>query len=469
MTKILAIDDNRDNLVTLSALLKNMMPECTVITALSGMDGIEKAERELPDIILLDIIMPVMDGFETCRRLMADENTKHIPVVMITAIKTDSRSRIRGLEIGANAFFAKPIDEIEMVSQIKVALRIKQAEDALRVERDSLEERVRERTAALTASEKRHRTILRTAMEGFWLVDTEGRVMEVNEAYCRMSGYSEKELLAMRISDLEAAEARDETAAHIRKFMARGGDRFETRHRRKDGSIYDVEASVQYLPLDGGRCVGFLRDITQRKHAEEQLNQTLERLKKAINTTMQVIVSTVEARDPYTANHQIRCAVLASAIATEMGLPQDRIEGIRIAGSIHDLGKLSIPAEILSKPVKLSELEFSLIKEHSRKGYDILKNVESSWPLAEIVYQHHERMDGSGYPRNLKGDEILMEARILAVCDVVESMASHRPYRAALGVDAALKEIENNRGVLYDTDVVDVCLKLFREKGYRFE
>ncbi len=152
-----------------------------------------------------------------------------------------------------------------------------------------------------------------------------------------------------------------------------------------------------------------------------------------------------------------------------MGFAQEKIDGIRMAGSIHDIGKLSIPAEILSKPTKLTEIEFSLIKEHSRKGYEMLKDVESPWPLAEIVYQHHERMDGSGYPRNLKGDEILMEARILAVADVVEAMASHRPYRPGLGIDAALEEISKNSGILYDPEVVDACLRLFHEKGYKFE
>jgi HD-GYP domain-containing protein (c-di-GMP phosphodiesterase class II) len=149
-----------------------------------------------------------------------------------------------------------------------------------------------------------------------------------------------------------------------------------------------------------------------------------------------------------------------------MGLAQDKIEGIRMAGIIHDIGKLSIPVEILSKPTKLTEIEFSLIKEHSRSGYEMLKNVESPWPLAEIVYQHHERMNGSGYPRNLKVDEILMESRILAVADVVEAMASHRPYRPTLGIEAALEEIEKNKGILYDASVADACLRLFREKRF---
>jgi putative nucleotidyltransferase with HDIG domain len=179
------------------------------------------------------------------------------------------------------------------------------------------------------------------------------------------------------------------------------------------------------------------------------------------------LVSALEARDPYTAGHQRRVAHLASAIAMEMGLPQENIDGIQMAGSIHDIGKLAIPAEILVKPTKLTNIEFSLIKEHAQSGYDMLKDVESPWPLAQIVHQHHERMNGSGYPRNLKGDEIIIEARIMAVADVVEAMASHRPYRAALGIEVALEEIEKNKGILYDNTVVDACLRLFREKNYK--
>jgi putative nucleotidyltransferase with HDIG domain len=226
--------------------------------------------------------------------------------------------------------------------------------------------------------------------------------------------------------------------------------------------ILDVNGKPEYL-------LGISEDITEQKQAAEKLQNTLESLRKAMNTTIKVMVSTVEARDPYTFGHQIRSADLASAIATEMGLSQEKIEAIRMTGSIHDIGKISIPAEILSKPTKLSEIEFSLIKEHARKGYEMLKDVESPWPLAEIVYQHHERIDGSGYPRNLKGEEILMEARILSVADVVEAMASHRPYRAGLGIDIALNEIEKNRGIFYDNAVADACLRLFREQGFKLE
>jgi len=209
-------------------------------------------------------------------------------------------------------------------------------------------------------------------------------------------------------------------------------------------------------------------DITERKRTETILQHTLDRLRKAVATTIQVMISAVEARDPYTAGHQIRSANLASAIAAEIGLPQDNIEGIHMAGSIHDIGKLSIPAEILSKPTELDEIEFAMIQEHSLRGYEMLKDVESPWPLAEIVYQHHERMDGSGYPRKLKGDVILIEARILAVADVVEAMASHRPYRPALGIDAALNEIKRNSGIHYEKIAADACSRLFREKRFQF-
>jgi HD-GYP domain-containing protein (c-di-GMP phosphodiesterase class II) len=175
----------------------------------------------------------------------------------------------------------------------------------------------------------------------------------------------------------------------------------------------------------------------------------------------------VETRDPYTAGHQRRVADLARTIATEMNLHDDQIDGIRMAATIHDLGKISVPAEILSKPTKLTNIEFNPIKTHSQSGYNILKDIDFPWPVARTVLEHHERMNGSGYPDGLTGDNILMESRILAVADVVESMASHRPYRSALGIDAALNEISKNKGILYDPEVSDACLRLFHEKDYK--
>jgi len=194
--------------------------------------------------------------------------------------------------------------------------------------------------------------------------------------------------------------------------------------------------------------------------------ESVDRLRKALGGTVQAIASVVETKDPYTAGHQRRVADLARAMGTELGLSPDQIEGLRMAGIIHDIGKISVPAEILSTPRRLTPIEFSLIKMHSQSGYDILKDVDFPWPIARMVLEHHERMDGSGYPNGLTGNDILLESRVLAVANVVEAMATHRPYRPALGLEAALEEINLKKGILYDPDVVSVCLKLFHDKNF---
>jgi putative nucleotidyltransferase with HDIG domain len=192
----------------------------------------------------------------------------------------------------------------------------------------------------------------------------------------------------------------------------------------------------------------------------------VEDLRKTVEGAIQTIAATVETRDPYTAGHQTRVAGLAAAIASEMRLNKHQIESIRMAGVIHDLGKMKVPAEILTKPGKISDLEFEMIKTHPRVGFDLLNKIDFPWPIDEMVLQHHEKMNGSGYPQGLKGNEIMLEARILSVADIVEAMSSHRPYRPALGVEKALDQIKQDRGQLLDPDVVDACLKLFKE-GYK--
>jgi PAS domain S-box-containing protein len=326
---------------------------------------------------------------------------------------------------------------------------------------------------SLRRSEVRFQELFQDAPVGYFEYDAQGRITRVNQTELDMLGYPLEEMIGQPPWKfiVEQEPARQQILAKLAGALEpfRG---FERTYLRKDGTTFPVLIQDRLMKDEKGNITGIrcaIQDITDRKQTEEKLQHTLESLRKAFSTTIQVMVSAVETRDPYTAGHQIRSADLARAIATEMGLPQDKIDGIRMAGSIHDIGKLSIPAEILSKPTKLSELEFSLIKEHARQGYEILKDVESPWPLAEIVYQHHERMDGSGYPRNLKGDDILVEARILTVADVVEAMASHRPYRPGLGIDAALNEIGKNRGIFYDKTVADACLRLFREKGFKLE
>ena len=215
--------------------------------------------------------------------------------------------------------------------------------------------------------------------------------------------------------------------------------------------------------------IGLAKDITVERKSEEELQQSYQKLKKTMDASIYTMSKMIEAKDPYTSGHQYRVCQLAIRIAQEMKLSQDNIEGIRVASLIHDIGKIGLPTEILSKPTKLSDIEFSLIKSHSQIGYDILKSIDFLYPIERIVLQHHERLNGSGYPNNLKGDKILLEAKIIGVADVVEAMSSHRPYRPALGIDKALEEISKNRDTLYDPEVVDACLKLFKEKKFKFE
>jgi len=327
-------------------------------------------------------------------------------------------------------------------------------------------------------SEEKYRLLADHMKDQVWLMDLNMKVTYVSPSVERLMGYSFDEIKKMDWANLLTAESLQKATAFVSAELPGAlkapssyllFKTLELEFILKDGQKVWGECAFSLIRDETGKAISILgeaRNITERKQAEEKLQQTLESLKKAVGTTIQVLVSALEARDPYTSGHQLRSANLACAIAVEMGLSEDQIEAISMAGIIHDIGKLSIPAEILSKPTRLTNLEYSLIKVHPESGYEMLKDVESPWPLAKIVHQHHERMDGTGYPHKLKGNEILIEARILAVADVVEAMASHRPYRASLGIDEAIHEIEKNKGILYDDAVVDACLRLFREKGY---
>ena len=355
---------------------------------------------------------------------------------------------------------------VEAARQMLHELRVHQ------IELEMQNEELRRAQTELNAARARYFDLYDLAPVGYCTLSEQKLILEANLTAATLLGVARGALVKQPITRFIFKQDQDLYYKHLKQLFESGEPQAcELRMVKMDGDPVWVGLEATVSQDAGGMpvCRAMLSDITERKQAEEELQRTLDSLRKAVGVTIQVMVSAVETRDPYTAGHQVRSANLARYIAAEMGLPQEKIDGIRMAGSIHDIGKLSIPAEILSKPTKLSEIEFSLIKEHARQGYEILRNVESPWPLAEMVYQHHERMDGSGYPRNLKGDEILMEARILAVSDVVESMASHRPYRAGLGIEAALEEIEKNRDIFYDSAVTDACLRLFREKGFKLE
>ena len=357
--KLLVVDDAEDARVLQSTILKSQGYE--VATAENGLEALESIKQSRPDLIITDILMPEMDGYELCRRIKTDDQLKDIPVVFYSAHYLDPKDKQMVTDLGGTRLIQKPIETGEFLHIIG---------DILTAAKEHPVEQI---TAAL--------------------VKPDSTLKEEHE----------QRLTEMLYSKLE------------------------------------------------------------------QLEESKSMLKRALEGTIATVAMAVEVRDPYTSGHQRRAAQLAEAIALEMGLDTVQVEGIRMGATIHDIGKIQLPAEILSKPGKLSEIEYAIVKGHAQVGYEILRSVEFPWPIAVMVHQHHERMDGSGYPQGLKGDEICLEARILAVADVVEAMVSHRPYRPAYKVEDGLDEISKNRGALYDPDVVDACLKLFSDDKFTFK
>jgi len=333
--------------------------------------------------------------------------------------------------------------------------------------------------------------IMRTARDGFHIINSEGLLLEANQSFLNLLGFDESIVGHLHVDDWHATEDREFLREKMAELVQQEATAtFETKHRRKDGSLLDVEVSVSVFHRDGEPLMfAASRDITERKAAAMSLSiankelvfQNEEKKKRAaelviankqlqdsLNDTVRAIATIVEMRDPYTSGHQVRVADLSAAIAKQLGMPDEQVHAIHLAGVVHDLGKIKVPAEILSKPGRITDIEFSLIKVHPQAGYDILKGINFPWPIAQMVLQHHERLDGSGYPQGLKGEQIIIEARILSVADVVEAICSHRPYRPGLGIDVALAEITKQRGVYYDSQVVDACLAVFHEHGYKF-
>ena len=302
--------------------------------------------------------------------------------------------------------------------------------------------------------------------------NTPGKLIEVNEAACTLLEYTKEELLNLAPYDYVKSEKTDSSPgkACLQALSNKNKVIAEKIYITKSGKEIFVEASSQLFEYRNKPIViTMTRDISQRKKTEAELQRSCQSLQQVMNSTITTMASLVELKDPYTAGHQVRVSKLACAIAQEMGLSIDQIDGIRAAGLVHDIGKISIPSEILSKPGILNETEFTMIKTHPLVGYEILKKIEFPWPVAQTVHQHHERLNGSGYPYGLSGNDISIEARIISVADIVEAMATHRPYRPALGISEAFKEITQNKEILYDPQAVDACIHLFNEKGFKFE
>ena len=333
---------------------------------------------------------------------------------------------------------------------------------------------LRKRThEALQRSEEKYKTLTEHINVGIYrnTAGPKGKFIEANPAIVTIFDYKDKdEFLDVNVADLYQ---NPKDRARFNEKMLRDGfvRNEELWLKRKNGTpmicsvsavaIKDEHGDVQYYD-------GIIEDITERKRTEQDYQKNFIKLDRILEETVDALASTLGKRDPYTGGHQKRVTSLACSIAEEMGLPSEQIKGLRLAGLLHDIGKIAIPAEILSKPSRLTEAEFNIVKDHPQIGHDIIKSVEFPWPIADIVLQHHELLDGSGYPIGLKDGKIRIEAKIMVVADVVEAMCSHRPYRPAHSLEMTLDEISKYRGILYDEDIVDICVKLFLDKAFRF-
>jgi PAS domain S-box-containing protein len=317
----------------------------------------------------------------------------------------------------------------------------------------------------------RYRRLFETAYDGILILDFDkGEIQDVNPYLIQLLGYSKEEFVGKELWEIGAMV---DKSASIKAFAVLKKDGYikydDLPLRTKSGEIISVEFVSNAYGVNGDRVIQCnIRDITDRKKAESGLINYQQALALNMFQIVDAMTKAIVARDAYTYQHQNHVSHLCVGIATEMDLPINTIEGLKLSALIHDIGKIGIPAEILSKPIKLEGFEVESLRRHVQVGFDIVKNINFQWPLAQTIYQHHERLDGSGYPNKIMGDSIIIEARILAVADTVEAMTHNRPYRTALGIDKALEEIENGKNKLYDGKVVDACVKLFRQDGYEF-
>jgi len=448
---ILIVDDQRFNRQMIAGALNP--EEYDVLEAEDGRQAVDIFFKKSPDIVLMDAVMPNMTGFEACRLMRAAEKDQKTttPILMITALG-DTDSINEGFAAGVNDFIQKPINLEILRRRLEIMIKEKKCSEEVR------------------RSEERFRLLAENAQDFIVIIQLEplsyeyiSPVVETITGYRTDEFYSDPWLFHKTINHKDSFKLNTILSGQISEPQV-----FEMRLMHKLGHRVVVECHA--VPVKANkRVIGIqiiARDITERK--KDEVRRQIELTKRVLFETVRALSTTIETRDPYTSGHQYRVAKLAVAIAKEMELDLQSIESIETAALLHDLGKITVPAEYLSKPGKLSVTEFDIIKNHPLVGYEILQPVEFEGPIAQIVYQHHERNDGSGYPLGLKADEILMEAKVIAVADTVEAMAIHRPYRPALGFEVAMEEIKNHHGKYYDPIVSQACLDANRKGNLLF-
>jgi len=408
MTKRICItEDSRSQALIAETIFADRGYE--VVLAENGMDALYKINEMRPDLIISDVEMPHMNGYDLCRTVKSDTELKHIPFILLTLLSSIT-DVVKGLEAGADYYLTKPYNADVLVSMVGSILR----------------------NGPVSSNGDRAVSICMPA--GDALLSFEAEPQKV----------------------FNFLHSTYENLVQENRHLL-----FTKQELRKLNNLLEEKVREKTMFLEG--------EVAERRKAENALKESLENMRKTVDGTVRALAKTIEMRDPYTAGHQRRVAQLSCAIGKQMNFSGDFVDGLEVMGFLHDIGKIIVPAEILSKPGALNEFELNIIKAHAQAGYNILKGIEFSWPVAAATIQHHERMNGTGYPYGLNSDAIIMEARILAVADVVEAMATHRPYRPALGIDVALQEIIDHRGTLYDSAVVGACRTLFEQGQFKFE
>ncbi|MDA3814312.1 MAG: response regulator [Candidatus Cloacimonetes bacterium] len=415
----------------------------------SGEKAIQKAKELKPDLILMDIMIEgKMNGIEAARQIYRD---LEIPIVFLTAFADDNILE-QAAESSPFGYLIKPFEDRELRATIEMAFYKFKMELALRKNRNFLLK------------------VIDTVPNNIFVKDKIGKYLMVNDSVAELYNTTPKNMIGKTDRELiKRSKIKNEDIENIIKDdlnVIAGKKRVLI---PEESLTLDNGKKIWFqttkVPLDSPDVpevlLGVSVDITALKNSYNRLQELMEE-------TVNGLVSAVEKRDPYTAGHQRRVSLLANAIANKMNLEQSQADGLRIAAIVHDIGIIYVPSEILSKPGKLTHSEFELVKTHSQAGFEILSTINFPWPIAEIVLQHQERLNGSGYPNGLKGDDIVIEAQIIAVADVVEAIASHRPYRPSLGIDFALKEIDSQKRILFNEKVVNTCLNLFKNKEFAF-
>ena len=458
--RVLLVEDSEDDALLILRELRRGGFDPDFERVDNAWDMGEALKRREWDLVLADHNMPNFSAPAALKLLK--ESEVELPFIIISGSIGDALG-VESMKDGASDFIMKD-NPTRLVPAIKRSLQ----EMDIRRKQVTAE-------SALQDSEQKFRTLFHNANDVIFLyrLDQKGmpdRFVEVNFMASQKLGYTREELLQMTPLHLMQGRDRETMGQYVQNIMVNGHHTLEAYFVSKNGQRIPFEISSHVFSMtDVIAIISICRDITERKQAENEMRQSVENLRNTMEGIIQMTGKTIEARDPYTAGHQRSVSRLGCAIARQLALPEQEIDGIRLACEIHDLGKIYVPAEILTRPGKISNLEFDIIRTHPQVGYEILRTIEFPWPIAEIVAQHHERLDGSGYPLGLAGKDISQGARILAVADVVEAMASHRPYRPALGVGVALEEILKNDHKMYDPEVVEACLKLFKEGNYNLD